>query len=183
MDADELQCQLEQTQARLREAETHVAKLREAHTVSAVEFTKTRDRILRDQAMELERARLAMTTSLFEVADNLDRVVTTHGGGSAEGGLLEGVALVRDQFFAELGKLGLERFGERGEAFDPAQHEAVGVIDVPEEHLADRVANVLAPGYRSGDQVLRAATVQVGRHTTPQPGVDEAAEARPSPKE
>ena len=65
---------------------------------------------------------------------------------------------------ATLGKLGVERFGEVGDPFDPEQHEALAhepSPDVAPEH----VAKVVRPGYRSGDKLLRPAQVVVARET------------------
>jgi hypothetical protein len=43
--------------------------------------------------------------------------------------LIEGVQAVRDQALAVLERLGFPRFDDVGQPFDPAHHEAVGVID------------------------------------------------------
>ena len=63
-----------------------------------------------------------------------------------------------------LAKFGVARFGEPGEAFDPMHHEAL-------MHVAGRagrghrrtttVVQVLQPGYRIGERVIRAARVAV----------------------
>jgi molecular chaperone GrpE len=163
---EDLEAQLSETKARLLSAEATAAKLRVAHTEAAAEFSKTRDRLKRDQEQEITRARLGMTTNLFELADNLDRTVEAAGNGSGEA-LEEGVRLVRDQFFKELGRLGLERYSPAGEPFNPNQHEAVGMLTVDKEWLDGAVASVLSPGYRAGDHILRAAIVQVGKYVAP----------------
>ncbi len=57
-----------------------------------------------------------------------------------------------------------QRFGEAGAPFDPNEAEAVRVdaVDTPEKD--DTITEILRPGYRLGDRVLRAARVAVGRH-------------------
>ena len=52
----------------------------------------------------------------------------------------------------------LERFGAPGEEFDPMLHEAL--MDSPSEDVeVVSIAQVIQPGYRMGDKVLRAARV------------------------
>ncbi|GAA4419351.1 nucleotide exchange factor GrpE [Georgenia halophila] len=54
----------------------------------------------------------------------------------------------------------LTRFGDVGEEFDPEVHEALMHTADPEA-TATTVTQVLQPGYRAGEKVLRAARVAV----------------------
>ena len=69
-----------------------------------------------------------------------------------------------EMIFTQLGdifkKLGVEPFGEAGEAFDPQKHNAVMHID-SEDFGESVVAQVFAKGYKLGDKIIRCATVQV----------------------
>ncbi|MEP6762429.1 MAG: nucleotide exchange factor GrpE, partial [Sporichthyaceae bacterium] len=75
---------------------------------------------------------------------------------------------VADALEAAVGKLGLERFGEPGEAFDPSVHEAL-----THAHSADvtepTAVQVFQPGYRIGARVVRPARVGVAE---PEPNTD-----------
>ena len=54
----------------------------------------------------------------------------------------------------------LERFGEVGQEFDPAEHEAL--MDQPSEDVTvATIAQVVQPGYHIGDKILRPARVVV----------------------
>ena len=56
--------------------------------------------------------------------------------------------------------LGVTSFGEIGEAFDPARHNAV--MHVEEEGLGDNViAEVFQKGFIVGEKVIRFAMVKV----------------------
>lgn len=57
-------------------------------------------------------------------------------------------------------KFGLVRFGEKGELFDPAMHEALMAVESAEVS-EPTIELVLQPGYRLGEKVVRAARVQV----------------------
>ncbi len=54
----------------------------------------------------------------------------------------------------------VSRFGEAGEEFDPEVHEALMATPSSEVSVAT-IAQVMQPGYKMGDKVLRAARVAV----------------------
>lgn len=71
----------------------------------------------------------------------------------------KGVQMTYNGFMETLGKMGLEQFGEPGEAFDPGLHNAV--MHVEDETLGKNViSQVFQRGYKIGDTVLRYAMVQ-----------------------
>ncbi|WP_152188592.1 nucleotide exchange factor GrpE [Georgenia satyanarayanai] len=57
-------------------------------------------------------------------------------------------------------RFGLERFGAPAEEFDPELHDALMSTPDPEA-TSTTVAQVMQPGYRIGEKVLRAARVAV----------------------
>ncbi|MGC5629315.1 nucleotide exchange factor GrpE [Georgenia sp. Z1344] len=57
-------------------------------------------------------------------------------------------------------RFGLERFGAVGEEFDPTVHEALMSTDSAEVEVTT-IDQVLQPGYRIGEKVVRAARVAV----------------------
>ena len=67
---------------------------------------------------------------------------------------------IAEKLEGTLGRFGVVRYGEAGEVFDPAVHEAL-----MHSHSADvtesTVQMVLQPGYRTPDRVIRAARVAV----------------------
>ncbi|PYF98377.1 molecular chaperone GrpE [Georgenia satyanarayanai] len=57
-------------------------------------------------------------------------------------------------------RFGLERFGAPAEEFDPELHDALMSTPDPEA-TSTTIAQVMQPGYRMGERVLRAARVAV----------------------
>lgn len=116
------------------------------------DFANYRKRALRDQQLLADRAKAGVIAQLLGVLDDLDRA-RSHG--DLESGPLKSVA---DKLVTALEGLGLSGFGEEGDEFDPALHEAV-------QHEGDGthpvVGNVMRRGYKVGDQVVRHATVGV----------------------
>jgi molecular chaperone GrpE len=117
------------------------------------EFTNYRRRVERDRQAVAEQALASVLIGLLPVLDDIDRA-RTHG--ELDGGF----KLVADGLETTLAKLGLERYGTAGEPFDPTVHEALThghSPDVSEPTCAD----VLQPGYRVGERILRPARVAV----------------------
>ena len=80
------------------------------------------------------------------------------------GDLAEGpFAAIADKLESSLARFGLQRFGAPGEAFDPAVHEALMHTQAQLDDGVDvtTVTQVMQPGYKAGDRVLRAARVAV----------------------
>ena len=116
------------------------------------DFANYRKRALRDQQLLVDRAKAGVISQLLGVLDDLDRA-RSHG--DLESGPLKSVA---DKLVTAFEGLGLSGFGEEGDEFDPALHEAV-------QHEGDGthpvVGNVMRRGYKVGDQVVRHALVGV----------------------
>ena len=95
-------------------------------------------------------------SAVLPVADNLERAALCTDGES----LSDGVKMIIKQFSEALGKLGVEAYGARGDAFDPVVHNAV--MQIEDEELGENtVAEVLQKGYKKGDRILRHAVVKV----------------------
>lgn len=116
------------------------------------DFANYRKRALRDQQLTADRAKASVITQLLPVLDDLDRA-RSHG--DLESGPLKSVA---DKLATALEGLGLSGFGDEGDDFDPALHEAV-------QHEGDGthpvVGTVMRRGYKVGDSVVRHALVGV----------------------
>ena len=98
---------------------------------------------------------LAKGASAFiGVMDTLDRA-------EAAGEVPEAFQAIARQLHGAATSLGLTKFGEVGEVFDPVHHEALGQ-DVVDAELEDTVTAVLEPGWKAGEEVIRPAKVRVG---------------------
>lgn len=118
------------------------------------EYDNYRKRVRRDRLAVRQIAVANVLRTLLPVLDALDAAAER---GRLTGDLADVAALLQDRLAA----LGLESFGACGEAFDPTLHEALRVAP---GGLAEDAAcvQVLRPGYRVADQLLRPAQVTVG---------------------
>lgn len=99
--------------------------------------------------------------------DNLDRTIRAAQGGRSDPALLEGVRLVRQQLEGVLRGYGVERIEALGQRFDPAVHEAIGMIAVDDPQRHGAVVHQAEPGYRMSGRLLRPARVSVGKLAAP----------------
>jgi molecular chaperone GrpE len=62
--------------------------------------------------------------------------------------------MIEKQFTDALKRVGIEKFGKKGEEFDPHMHEAL--VKKSEDHI---VTSVERSGYKVGDTIIRPAQV------------------------
>ncbi len=99
-----------------------------------------------------------MLTALLPALDDIDRIREN----SEMDDSFKAVAAKIDKAFE---KFGVEKFGEKGEDFDPTKHEAI--LHKPDADAdKETVDTVVEAGYRIGDRVIRAARVVVAPRKT-----------------
>lgn len=117
------------------------------------EYVNYRRRVDRDRDVARDLAVAGVLEQLLPVLDDIGRA-RDHGD-------LEGAfKTVAENVEATVGRLGLVRYGEAGEAFDPAIHEAL-MHEHSDEVSEPTCTQILFPGYRVGERILRAARVAV----------------------
>lgn len=118
------------------------------------EFTNFKNRTAREKEQLRGFVTGELVSALLPVFDDID-AARKHG--DLQEGPFASIAAKLEEL---LGKQGVERFGEVGDAFDPNIHEAV--LQQPTDEVAeDHVSMVLRYGYRVNDRVVRTAQVAV----------------------
>ncbi|MFB9476752.1 nucleotide exchange factor GrpE [Nonomuraea salmonea] len=117
------------------------------------EYTNYRRRVERDRVAVREQAVAGALTELLPVLDDIGRA-------REHGELTGGFAKVAESLESVLTKLGLSAYGQKGDPFDPTVHEAL-MHSYSTEVTEPTAIEVLQPGYRMGDRVLRPARVAV----------------------
>ena len=154
---EDLEKQLAEKDELLRD---YAARYKEA----VKEFEEAPVRVRREMAKDVEREKRKVLAAFLEVIDNLDRAIGAGQTGSADGVLLTGVEMVRQQFLSVLGGYGVTPIEAAGQEFDPTLHNAVSMVPVTDAAQHNVVLTVIKLGYRAEDEILRAASVTVGRH-------------------
>jgi len=131
-------------------------RLEDVRRVQA-EYVNYKRRVDRDRETQRDLHTSSMVESLLPVLDDFH---LTREHGDLEGTPFEKIA---DKLESTLGKYGVERFGAAGDAFDPMQHEALMNVeaDLPEGASVTTVVQVMQPGYRIGERIVRPARVAV----------------------
>jgi molecular chaperone GrpE len=134
------------------------------------EYVNYKRRVDRDRDLSRKVGIEGVLKDLLSLLDDL-RSARDHGE------LTGAFKAVGDEIERITGKYGLVAFGEKGDPFDPHIHEALlhahaTGIDGP------TCVEILQPGYKVGDKVLRPARVAVA-----EPDLDATPETRPEPVE
>ncbi|MBK5306315.1 MAG: nucleotide exchange factor GrpE [Frankiaceae bacterium] len=134
------------------------------------EYANYRKRVDRDRALVVEMATAGLLAELLPLLDAVERA-RQHGDlDGAFKSVGEGIEAVAT-------KHRLERFGEVGEPFDPAIHEALMTAEPTADSEVAVCAQVLQPGYRlASGRVLRPARVAVSEPAAAEPVVPEMPE-------
>lgn len=151
--------QVEQAQAEAEERQEQALRLQ----AEMDNYRKRQQRLAADQT-ETERRRLL--GDFVRVVDNLERALAAPAGDSET--LRQGVALTHRAALKLLHQEGVELVQSENQPFDPNWHEAVATVraedvagDNGRQPDPDTVIQVLEPGYRQGDRLLRPARVVV----------------------
>ena len=158
---------VEELERQIADKNTQLQTLVADHRRALEDFEQARLRIRRDVTREVERGRRAILSDLLEVIDNLDRAIAasreqTDAANDNVAQLARGVALVRDQFLSKIHSYGVARLDVIGRPFDASRHEAVATTPV-DPTRDGTVVSVVREGYAIGDEILRPATVVVGK--------------------
>jgi len=128
------------------------------------ELEAAKARVERDSKSVADEMRKKLVAELLPVLDNLDRTIENARAAGNAPAVIEGARLVRAQLEAVLRGYGVERIDAIDQRFDPAVHDAVGLIPVRDRGFHDVVLDQLQPCYRFGATLLRPAKVLVGRY-------------------
>jgi len=123
------------------------------------DFDNFRKRMARENAQAVDRGVAKLAKELLPALDHLELSLK-----AAEGheDVVKGFALVREEFFNALAKVGIQPFSPAGEPFDPNEHEAMA-SQPSEDAESGTVIEVYQQGYRLNGAVLRPARVVVAQ--------------------
>ena len=143
----------EDTLTPLGKAKKEAADYLEALQRERAEFINYRNRAQKEQERFRQHGIIDVLTALLPALDDIDRI-REH---SEMDDSFKAVATKIDKAFE---KFGVEKFGEKGEDFDPTKHDAI--LHKPDADAEkETVDTVVEAGYRIGDRVIRAARVVV----------------------
>ena len=143
----------EDTLTPLGQAKKEAAEYLEALQRERAEFINFRNRSQKEQERFRQHGIIDVLTALLPALDDIDRI-------REHSEMDESFKAVSTKIDKAFEKFGVEKFGEKGEDFDPTKHDAI--LHKPDSQAEkETVDTVVEAGYRIGDRVIRAARVVV----------------------
>jgi molecular chaperone GrpE len=154
---------IDEYRGRTEAAEKKLQEYIEAFKGFKKEQDEFRERLRRDVDRRVELKFGGLVEELLEAMDNLDLALEHVNEVPEAEPLARGVELARKRFLEALERHGVEQIHPVGQEFDPNQAEAMRVDPVGDPEMSGKVTDVLRPGYRLGERIVRPARVAVGR--------------------
>ena len=130
---------------------------RDAHLRVAAEYDNFRKRTVKEKEASYGNGKADAVAKMLPVYDNLERALNQE---TSDAAYKKGVEMTMNELVKIFTSLGVEIFGNVGDAFDPNLHNAVMHID-SEEFGENTIAQVFQKGFKIGEKVVRFAMVQV----------------------
>ena len=126
------------------------------------EFDNFRKRTMRERGDLIRNASMDVLEKVLPVLDDFDRAMAD--GSEDVEAVREGRNLIHTKMRQLLEAQGLAKMEvNQGDAFDVELHEAITNIPAPTPELAGKVVDVVEPGYKLNDKIMRYAKVVVGQ--------------------
>ena len=147
----------QQEASEFEKAQQALAQEHDSYLRLAAEYDNYRKRSQKEKDHIYSDGVADTLVKFLPVYDNLERAMQQ---ATADEAYKKGVEMIMTAMKETLSKCGVEIFGEAGEAFDPAMHNAV--MHVEDESLGENVIeSVFQKGFRIGEKVVRFAMVRV----------------------
>jgi molecular chaperone GrpE len=123
----------------------------------AADYDNFRKRTVKEKEASYGNGKADAVEKLLPVYDNLERALNQPTEDEA---YKKGVEMTFTQLVSIFAGLGVEIFGNPGDAFDPNIHNAV--MHTEDDSVAENtITQVFQKGFRIGDKIVRFAMVQV----------------------
>ena len=123
----------------------------------AADYDNFRKRTIKEKEASYGNGKADAVEKLLPVYDNLERALNQP---TVDEAYKKGVEMTMTQLVGIFAGLGVEIFGNVGDAFDPNMHNAV--MHIEDESFGENIiCQVFQKGFKLGDKIVRFAMVQV----------------------
>ena len=129
----------------------------DAHLRLAADYDNFRKRTVKEKEASYGNGKADAVAKMLPIYDNLERALNQP---TEDAAYKKGVEMTMNELVKIFTSLGVEIFGNVGDAFDPNLHNAVMHIE-SEEAGENTLSQVFQKGFKIGDKVVRFAMVQV----------------------
>ncbi len=149
---------------------------------TAAELDNFRKRTRRDIDDAVARGRTEVLQEILPVLDSVDLALASANADGSADGIVEGLKMIRKQFFSSTERFKLSAIDSVGLAFDPNVHEAVAQVN-SDEHPMGCVVEEMRKGYLLDSKLLRPSMVVVSKGpAAPEEGAESSSESQPENK-
>ena len=144
-----------------RDWEAEIAEWQDKYLRLQAEFDNFRKRTLREKMELVQSGSAECVKNFLPLMDDLQRALEAIEKSNDLEALREGVKLIAQKFRETLKKQNVKEIEALGLELDTDHHEGVARFDAGKEKKG-KIVDVVQPGYKMGDKVLRFAKVVVG---------------------
>ena len=127
------------------------------------EFENYKRRTAKERLELFSTASEEVMVSLLPVMDDFDRA-SVEIEKDKENEILKGVLLIKNKMFDSLKSKGLNLVEvNKGDEFNPDNHEAVTQIEAPSDDMKGKIIDIIEKGYKLGEKVIRYPKVVIGK--------------------
>ena len=165
LDSLPLEEQVSRLKSDLETAQQEAANNLDASLRAQAEMANFRRRTDEDRISNAKYSNSRLIGNILPVLEELELAIThteasTENNVTANGPLLEGIKLIQRKLTSVLESEGVAAIEAVGLMFNPLEHEAVGTEQTTETE-AGYVTEILRPGFRLHDRIIRPAQVMV----------------------
>ncbi|NLF38533.1 nucleotide exchange factor GrpE [bacterium] len=132
----------------------------------AAELENMRKRAAKERQELIRYSGQDIFAQLLEVVDNFGRAVDADRKETDPAVIVQGLEIIYKQLLNLLDRYEIRRIPAKGNAFDPALHDAIQQVPTPDAEPGTVIEELL-PGYYYRDRVLRPARVIVAAAPPP----------------
>ncbi|MBR9914266.1 MAG: nucleotide exchange factor GrpE [Algicola sp.] len=128
------------------------------------EFENYKKRTTKERIELFKTASEEVMISMLPVLDDFERALLHIEEDKEAEELRKGVLLIYQKLLTTLEQKGLSKIAiEKGDAFNPDNHEAITQIPAPSDDLKGKIIDVVEKGYKLGEKVIRFPKVVIGQ--------------------
>lgn len=145
-----------QTDARIAELEGALAETNDKYLRAMAELENTRRRAAIDSESRARARAMSVAEKILPIMDAVDAALR-HSPDD------EGMKSLAKAMESAFESLGITRIESVGKPLNPGLHNAIQVVDAPENTAPNTIVEEMQAGYMFGDTVLRTAMVVVAK--------------------
>ena len=139
-----------------------MAEVNDKYLRLAAEFDNYRRRTAKERLDLISTAGEDIIKGLLPVLDDCERALQVLKESGSDQAAIEGTELIYNKLMSYLKSRGLSVIEAIGKDLDTDFHEAVAQMPVQESGMKNKIIDVIQPGYKLNDKVIRYAKVVVG---------------------